>query len=401
LALLKEVSPGIRVVGGLTDSYQPLAKVPPIHLPLEWLDKKLGVHVEASRVRGILEALGFAVDPDFNVTVPSWRATKDVSCKEDLAEEVGRMIGYGEITPVAPKVASNVPPATPERDFQHRLRDLMTDLGFTEAYNYSFLSEEAVKEFGWDPAAHLRVLNPIASDQSLMRTSLLPGILSNLRENRKHSEAFQLFEIGREIHKRDEGLPEETPRLVAAIFSKDDDGADALFELKRVAECLLAGVLVRPAAALMHEHPARAAAVLFRDSLVGRLFEFHPNMLEGGRGAVLDLDIAALQGFAQHNIQYKPIRRYPATAFDLSVLVTERHLVGEIEAALTEIGGASLLSIEFLRLYSGPPLAEGQKSVSFRLTSGAPDRTLSTDDVTAIRAGIIEGMQARGYELRV
>jgi len=401
MELLEEVSPGIRLVRGLTDSYQRLPHVEPIRLPLEWLDRKLGVHVEPARVKAILEALGFTVDADFVVTVPSWRATKDISCKDDLAEEVGRMIGYGEITPVAPLVASNVPPATPERDYQHRLRDLMTDQGFTEAYNYSFLSEEAVKEFGWDPAMHVRVLNPIASDQSLMRTSLLPGILRNLRENRKHSEAFRLFEIGREIHKRAEGLPNEIGKLVAAVFAKDGDGADSLFELKRVAECLLAGVILRPTEALAHEHPARTADVLFGETVVGRLFEFHPNMLEGGRGAVLDMEIASLQRFAAQDIKYKSIRRHPATAFDLSVIVKERHLVGDIEAALTEIGGEALLSIEFLRLYSGPPLAEGHKSVSFRLTSGAPDRTLSTDEVTAIRTRIIDGMQSRGYELRV
>ena len=401
LALLEEVSPGIRLVGGLTDLYQKLPSIAPIQLPLEWLDKKLGVHVEPARVRAILEALGFSVDADFLVTVPSWRATKDISCKEDLAEEVGRMIGYGEITPVAPLIAAVVPPSTPARNFRHRLRDLMTDQGFTEVYNYSFLSEEAVKEFGWRPDAHVRVLNPIASDQSLMRTSLLPGILSNLRENRKHSEAFCLFEIGHEIHKRSEGLPEECARLLAAIFAKDGDGAESLFELKRVAECLLAGAALRPTSALGHEHPARSAEVVYGDAVIGRLFEFHPRMLEGGRGAVLDVDIAALQKFAKHDVKYKAVRRYPATAFDLSVIVKERHLVGEIEAALVEIGGAELLSIEFLRLYSGPPLVEGQKSVSFRLTSGAPDRTLTTDDVTAIRSKIIGGMQQRGYELRV
>ena len=401
LALLEEVSPGIRLVGGLTDSYRKLPVVEPIRLPLAWLDRKLGVHVEPARVKAILGALGFTVDADFVVAVPSWRATKDVTCKEDLAEEVGRMIGYGEITPIAPLVPSVVPPATPQRNFRHRLRDLMTDQGFTEVHNYSFLSVEAVREFGWDPSAHVRVLNPIASDQSLMRTSLLPGILRNLRDNRKHLESFRLFEIGHEIHKRGQGLPDERPRLSAAIFAKDGDGADALFELKRVAECLLDGVVLRPVTALGHEHPARSAEVVYGESAIGRLFEFHPSMLEGGRGAVLEVDIAGLQEFTKKDIKYKSIRRYPATAFDLSVIVTERHLAGEIEAALAAIGGAELLSIEFLRQYSGPPLVEGQKSVSFRMTSGAPDRTLTTDEVTAIRARIIDGMQARGYELRV
>ena len=114
---------------------------------------------------------------------------------------------------------------------------------------------------------------------------------------------------------------------------------------------------------------------------------------------MLDVDLALLREWWKQDVKYKPIRRYPATAFDLSVIVKERHLVGDIEGALTEIGG--FLSIEFLRQYSGPPLVEGQKSVSFRMTSGAPDRTLTSEEVTAIRTRIIEQMQARGYELRV
>ncbi len=93
-----------------------------------------------------------------------------------------------------------MPPGNPERKFQHEVRNIFVDQGFTEVYNYSFLSEEAVRAFGLDPAAHVRVTNPIASDQALMRTSLLPGIWRNVLENAKHREAFRLFEIGLEIH---------------------------------------------------------------------------------------------------------------------------------------------------------------------------------------------------------
>ena len=100
------------------------------------------------------------------------------------------------------------------------MRNIFVDQGFTEVYNYSFLSEEAVRAFGFDPAAHVRVTNPIASDQALMRTSLLPGIWRNITENAKHRESFRLFEIGLEIHKRHEGLPDEVPHLVAAIYDR-------------------------------------------------------------------------------------------------------------------------------------------------------------------------------------
>ena len=205
MEMLRELSPGIRVVGGVANCKRELQPPAPIDLPLDWLERKLGRTIDAAKVRDILERLEFQVsepEPElFRVGVPSWRATKDISIKDDLVEEVGRMVGYVSIVPRAPLVPSRVPPANPTRKFQHEVRNIFVDQGFTEVYNYSFLSEESVRAFGFDPAAHIRVANPIASDQALMRTSLLPGIWRNVLENAKHRESFKLFEVGLEIHK--------------------------------------------------------------------------------------------------------------------------------------------------------------------------------------------------------
>src|SRR5579872_135140 len=286
-ALLQEVSPGIRLVGGLADNYRPLPAVPPVALSIDWLDRKLGRAVPAEEVRRILESLQFRVEEIaprvFSVFVPSWRATKDVAIKEDLVEEVGRMIGYDSIPPVAPLTPARVPPGSPEREFHHRVREMAAAQGFTEVHNYSFISEEMARVFSVDLSAYVQVSNPIASDQNLLRTSLLPGIWKNINDNARHFDQFRLFEIGRAIHP-----DREVPRFAAALFSKEESG---LFELKRLAECLLPGVSVRPAAAAQsYEHPRRTGDVLRGETIVGRLFEFHPSMVEGGRAAVLDMD---------------------------------------------------------------------------------------------------------------
>ena len=120
-----------------------------------------------------------------------------------------------------------------------------------------------------------------------------------------------------------------------------------------------------------------------------------------GRAAVLDINLDRVHALEPPPSKYKPIRRYPASAFDLSVLAELRELSGDIEAKLREYAGERLESIAYVRQYSGPPLPEGKKSVSYRLTVAAPDRTLSSEEVGEIRARIIERMQALGYELRV
>jgi phenylalanyl-tRNA synthetase beta chain len=330
----------------------------------------------------------------FLVSVPSWRATKDISIKEDLVEEIGRMVGYSSITPAPPSTPARVPPASPRRVFHNRVRDMAAAQGFTEVYNYSFVSEEMVRAFSMDPAAHVQVANPIAADQSLLRASLLPGILKNIRDNARHFDTFRLFEIGREVH-----METEVPHLAAALFQKGDNSTASLLELKRLAECLLPGVTVRPSVRTRpFEHPQRSAEVLGGDMVLGRLFEFHPSLVEHGRAAVLDLDLERLEQLQPAAPRYQPLRRFPSSAFDLSVVAPARALIADVQAALAQLAGTALLEILFLRDFTLP---SGERSLSYRLTVGASDRTLSAEEVGAIRSSVIEGMRAKGYELRV
>jgi phenylalanyl-tRNA synthetase beta chain len=403
IELLRIVSPGVWVAGGVADVHRSLRKTEPIQLPLEWLDRKLGRKVPAAEVRRILESLQFGVEEQtpgvFSVSVPSWRATKDISIKDDLVEEVGRMIGYSSITPTSPLLPAVVPPKNEEREHLHELRELVAAQGFHEVYNYSFLSEEIVGQFGGDPEEHVKVLNPIAADQGLMRKSLVPGIWKNIIDNSRFSDEFRLFEVGREIHKQLGDLPHEVNHLCAAMYRKES-GAEGLFELKRLAECVAPGCEARPAAARPYEHPARTAEIVYHGETVGRLFEFHPSMVKG-RGSVLDLDIDELMRLTPLQKPYAGIQRFPSSAFDLSVIAGARALVGDLQRQLAELAGDTLDRIEYVRQYSGAPLAEGTKSVSYRLTLAAPDRTLSSEEVGAVRSTVIEGMRARGYELRV
>lgn len=401
--LLKQDSPGIRIAGGLADRRQAIAGRAAIELSLPWLIRKLGREIDAPEVRAILEALGFGVEearPDtFLVRIPSWRATKDISIKDDLVEEIGRMVGYVSITPHSPLLPAAVPAENTLREYLHRLREVVVDQGYYEVYNYSFLSDDTAREFGLDPADLVRVANPIASDQALLRNSLVPGIWKNIVENSRYSDSFRLFEVGREIHKRDGGLPRESNHVAAAIYYKED-GADGLFELKRLAECIHRELQVRPAQALHFEHPARTAQVMLRGEPAGRLFEFHPSFMRG-RASVLDLDVDLLMRLRDPERRYRPPQRFPTSAFDLSVVADSRALVGDIQLALAESAGDGLQDIEFVRQYSGPPLPEGKKSVSYRLTIGAADRTLSSEEVGSIRARLIEEMRRLGYDLRV
>jgi phenylalanyl-tRNA synthetase beta chain len=387
LELLQEVSPGIQLVGGLADSHGELKTPATLELTVDWLKAKLGRHLDAREVRSILESLEFGVEETasghFLVAVPSWRATKDISIKDDLLEEVGRMVGYESITPRAPLIESVVPPESPFRLFLRGVRSMAAAQGYTEVYNYSFVTEEMVRAFDMDAAGHVGVTNPIASDQTLLRASLLPAIAKNILDNSRHLQNFRLFEIGREIHARGSDLPEEVPHFVAAIYAREGDGAASLFELKRLAECLMERCETGLAEARDFEHPERAAIVSWQGEEIGRLFELHPEVVPKGRAAILDLDLQRMN-LGKRERRYQPLRRFPVSAFDISVVAPLRDPADEIKRRLAAATGDDLVEIEFVREYTGDPIPTGRKSVTFRLTVGALDHTLSSDEVTAI-----------------
>jgi phenylalanyl-tRNA synthetase beta chain len=409
VALLREVCPGIRVVGGLVDSYRPAAAPAPIEMPLDWLARKLGRTVEPAEVRRILESLRFGVEEKkpgvFSVTVPSWRATKDVTIKEDLSEEVGRIVGYDTIPLTAPVMPVEKPWTNHERVFHHQVRELCAAQGYTETYNYSYISDEQARRFGFAPEDHIRVANPVSIENSLMRLSLLPGLHRNIVENMKRFDEFRLFEIGVEIHRRPPSaedanpLPDEVPHLLAVLYSKSGPDS-AYYEVKRLAECLLPGATARPAAPRAYEHPARSAEITWRGETLARIYEFHPSFVETGRATLLDVDLGAVLRLGPQPKKYTPLQRYPSSAFDLSAVAGLRALCGDVEAAIRAGAGKGAEKVEYLYSYRGKPLADDQQSLTFRVTVSAPDHTLSNDELTAIRARIIGSLKAVGFALR-
>jgi phenylalanyl-tRNA synthetase beta chain len=401
----------MRIRGGVADVRGPVPPTKTIELPVEFVERRLGKNVGRDSICSILASLGFGWQEKapgvLSVTAPTWRATKDISLRDDLVEEVGRIIGYGEITPAAPLVASVPPPEGPLRLYLRRVRSELAAQGFTEVYNYSFVNDAEVRRFGMTTADHVAVKNPIAAELSHLRRSLLPGIFKNLRDNVRHLPEFRLFEVGSEVHppSNGDGLPDEAPHVAALLYNGAGDEQD-FFELKRVVECLFGGAALKPCAPREYEHPTRTAEIHWRKAVVGRIFEIHPLLLLdegiGGRAVVFDADLRAAQSVAASaTFHYAAPRKYPVSGFDLSVVADLKLPVAEIEEQLRRLAGTDLAAIEFVRQYAGSPLPEGAKSVSYHVDVAASDRTLTTAEVTAVRDRIIEGMQAQGFELRV
>lgn len=398
--LLRQISPGSQAAPPI-DVYARKTIPPRIQLDIDWAERKLGRQLSTDAVVNIFTALAFGVEKGDGrkllITVPSWRATKDISIPEDLVEEIGRMVGYGSIVPQAPAVLA-APTARNLEHEQHRaVRAAMAGQGFTEVSNYSFISDADAALFGYSPENLLEVANPIVAEQKYMRPSLLPGIRRNLADNSRFFTDFRLFEIGRAYSKGSNGDPVERTYLSAAIFGRETNGAN-LLEMKRVAQYLAAGCQVVPGKFYDKiVHPERAAEVKVGGQRVGQLYELHPSLLERGRAAILYLDLDTLQALPSQRQAYRPLRRFPTSSFDLSIVAGAHELVDHLESKLRELAGDALAALQFLLIF---PLPQDKKSVSFRVTVGAADRTLTAEEVTRIRDRVVAGIKGAGFELR-
>jgi phenylalanyl-tRNA synthetase beta chain len=400
--LLKQISPGSQAAPPI-DVYARKSTPPKIQLDIDWAERKLGRKLSTEEVINIFKSLVFSVEQidarKLLLAVPSWRATKDISIPEDLVEEIGRMVGYASIVPQAPAVMAAPTPRNLVHEQHRAVRAAMVGQGFTEVSNYSFISEADAAMFGYSTDELLQVANPIVAEQKYMRPALLPGIRRNLADNSRYFPDFRLFEIGRAYGKGADGAQKERTHLMAAIYGRETNGTN-LMEMKRVAQYVAAGSKVMPANAHNKTmHPERAAHVEVGGQHVGDLYELHPSLLENARGraAILDLDLDALQALPSQRAPYRPLRRFPTSSFDLSIVATTHTLVADLGNKLRQSAGESLVSLQFLLIFPLPP---DKKSVSFRLTLGADGRTLTAEEVTRTREKVVEGIKAAGYELR-
>jgi len=306
------------------------------------------------------------------------------------------MVGYASITPQAPAVPASPTPRNLEHEQHRAVRAALMDQGFTEVSNYSFISDADAAMFGYDTGQLLQVANPIVAEQKYLRPGLLPGIRRNLLDNSRYFHEFRLFEIGREYHKSKDG-PVERTHLVAAVFARETNGIN-LLELKRAAQYVLPKFEVVPEKGQGRiAHPERAARMEVSGQCVGHLFELHPLLLERGRAAILDLDLDALRALPREARKYQALRRFPTSSFDLSIVAPAHELVANLAGRLRQLAGGDLAALQFLLIFALP---QEKKSVSFRLTVGSEDRTLTADEVTRIRERVVAGIKAAGYELR-
>ncbi|MDQ6909761.1 MAG: phenylalanine--tRNA ligase subunit beta [Actinomycetota bacterium] len=401
--LANEIAGGA-TAGATTDVSGALPARPRVIVRTTRVNAILGTSLSPDEVAAYLEPIGFRCgltsDGRFEVAIPSWRP--DIEREIDVIEEVARHHGYPNIVRTVPATTAAGGLSPLQRD-RRRVRQALVGAGVSEAWSTSFLSVEDLARGGLSTNA-LQLENPLTRDESVLRTSILPGLLRSLVTNQSHRHPdVGLFEIGHVFVPAAPGaeLPDEPENLAVAL------GGRGAPEAKQTWDLLVGALRVTDvelvAAAPAGLHPTRSARILASGQGLGVIGEIDPDVLAAhdltGPVAWFEVDLGALLEAPRRPAVYRPVSRFPSADLDLAFAVPDEVPASKVEAALRSGGGDELEDIWLFDVFRGSQIGERRRNLAYRLRFAATDHTLREDELASLRerciAAVVESLPAK------
>lgn len=401
--LLRITCPDLVVHEGAVDARTDHLPAPTtVRVRPERVSALLGTEFTAADITRLIEPIGFActdVHGLLTVEVPSWRP--DCTVEIDIVEEVARHHGYAALGKTVPK--STVPGGlTPIQHRRRRLREVLLGLGLSEAMPHPFLTAGDLSRAGL-PEAAVRLVNPLVVGDDLLRTSLRPGLLKAIEFNESHRRTgVSLFEVGHVYPPSSEVLPAEYEALAVVVAGSDATAAMRIW--RELASAMGWGARVDQGNVPDGMHPTRSATLSLGRDAVGVVGEVHPDALDAygitERVAVLELNLSVLLAAEPKVAQWKPTSRFPSSDFDLAVAVPDTVAAEKVEKAIRQGAGDWLVDLALFDVYRGQGVADGARSLAYRLRLQAADRTLTDADVAQVRDKVVAATAKLGAVLR-
>jgi len=428
IELMRQLAGGA-VAKGMIDVYPKKAKT--IQIDLTAVERRLGLSIPMRQIVRILESLEFTCEAiragagrsetasrhpqrAIRVTVPDHRL--DCAGPHDLIEEIARVYGYDRI----PRTPMNdeMPPqrGNPDLDMEERARDALVEAGLQEVVTYSMTTpqrEALIFPPGAPPddRSYVTLANPLSAERTHLRHTLLASLLEVVASNVRHHATVVLFEIGKVYLASEDGpLPDEPRRLAIALagprepvsWKGGDNTPMDFYDLKGVVEALLAALHIENARYEPSDHPSyhpgRAAKLILDDRIAGSLGEVHPLVRQAfdipvQPVLVAELDYEQLARSASRIYHVGDVSRYPAVTEDLALIVRHDLPADVARAAMVQAGGPLLRNVSLFDVYTGEQVGKGRKSLAYRLTYQANDRTLTDAEVAKVRTEIVRSLR--------
>ena len=397
------------IVGGLVKEDSISLEDTKIDITFENINRVLGTTVPKDAVLDVFRRLGFSYEVNeetITVSVPKRRI--DISIKEDLIEEVGRIYGVNNIEGRLP----NLPIKAGSYDKQKRnIRNKMIDLGLNETLSYILVNDKEAKDFTKDDTEIIKLLDPMTEERNTLRHSIASSLFKIYEYNKaRNNKDVSIFEIGKAFSKKQEKYIEETKIacLMAGEFYLGIDNTKQVdfYVIKGIAEELLdyLGYGNRYSFVINDTipetfHPGQTAAISVNNDIVGFIGRVHP-VKSKEAVYVMEINLDKLLSKKVGKMKYKEISKFPSIKKDLAVVVDKNVEAGNIAAIIKKAAGSLLLGTKVFDIYTGTGLEENKKSIAYSLEFGSNDRTLTDEEINQVLGKIITNLEKNGASLR-
>ncbi len=408
LQLILEICPEATIAGPITEMDFFDKKDLKIELDPNKVSKYLGIDLPESQIQEILESLEFKVEGKnpFVVSIPTFRANKDILTEVDLIEEVVRIYGYEKIEELLPSLPTKSPIQNLARKREHQARNVLKSYGLSEVLNYSFYSEKNLKDSLLDEKNHLQLKNYLSEEQTHLRTSLVTNILKNCAENLKQFSEIKIFEIGRTYIENGQFFPTEEDKLAIAVTGNKNNFA----VLKGILEGFMQEFSQEPLEIIValetpnYLHPRKSIQITNSENIeIGFAGVIHPLVQENfkldSEVAYAEINLARLTHQKTYAKQFSPIAKFPGIEFDLSILVSKNVYAETLVKTLNESSDL-IHTVQLFDIYEDASLGQDQKALAFKIELRSDERTLTENDLAQARDNCIANINKIGGTIR-
>jgi phenylalanyl-tRNA synthetase beta chain len=441
MKLLKDICPDTKITSSFTDLYLKHYEIPVIRFDKTYVDRYTGIDIPADTIINTLSALGFGVKTEdsadcansgsadgatdcnssgancgtnFVVTVPSWRATKDVSIKADIVEEITRIYGYDNFPPITARSPLYPVKLSQSKSDENHIKDILSRrYKLHEIHSYIWYDSKENRELKLSPPTNLKVINAQTVEHDTLRATMIPSLLYAVNSNKGYSTDFGIFEVGRVIKGVVNGTALEHKHLGIVLSSRELDEEFLYFKARDITDALINGLRhmtpefknINTAAdyngIYNFAHPKNTCEIFADGIAIGVIGIIHPTV----RGAIdkkativfVELNLSQFAEIADKAQGYTETPKFPGIDFDLTIPVSGTPYA-EISKAWEEDRAPILSGVKLIDIYDDSD--SGNKNITIRLSYVAPDRTLSMEEVTAHTVTITERLSKMGINIK-
>lgn len=408
LKLLKEYEPEIVLETPLYDNIISTAK--PINIDIEhrYIETYLGNSIGSDIVCDILRSLQFEVEEKnglYSVKVPSFRATKDVTCKADIIEEILRMYGYDNIKGRPYKAETICTAKNTLKDMEYSIKDILAKkFNFNEVHSYSWYDNNWLRKLGYKYDNTIKIVNSSVKQFESLRSDMCPNILKIIYDNRKNYDEISIFEIGRAFVMKNGELT-QPKHLIAAVCSSKDEETSYRY-IKGICSYILKSVknIEAQYTKVKDNYKENCLGLNYNGIQIGCLYSVPQSQLKifGTKHVIniLDINLEFLNNIPKEEIIYKLISKYPETYLDFSIITPESMQYCDIESLICKFRHQLITQIIYIDTYTGKNIPEGSKSTTIRIIIGDSSRTLRDEEINEVKGRFIDYLKQNDLSLR-